>query len=217
MLAEDQNAAFQDKVRQRVAERAYDIYQNSGGQPGNDYEHWIQAENEVLQRGIEVRESGSWLALNASIPDSSADDVEICLTPTSVTVRAEKSEQIKDAANEQGLNQREIFLTHDLNTEIEPSTASATLKDQKLTIMVKKRYPVSNCRERGDITIDVIGGASRSRKKNRQRRNFDRLSDSQPIRPPELGATRPRMDVGSSWCGHPRGKEVELVLFPSAA
>jgi HSP20 family molecular chaperone IbpA len=142
IVSEDQNASFQDKVRQRVAERAYDIYQNSGGQPGNDYEHWIQAENEVLQRGIEVRESGSWLALNASIPDGSADDVEICLTPTSVTVRAEKSEQIKSAST-QGMTEREIFLTHDLNTEIEPSTASATLKDEKLTIMVKKRYPVS--------------------------------------------------------------------------
>jgi HSP20 family molecular chaperone IbpA len=142
IVSEDQNTAFQDKVRQRVAERAYDIYQNSGGQPGNDYEHWIQAENEVLRRGIEVRESGSWLAFNASIPENSADNVEVCLTPTSVTIRAEKEEQIKDA-NEQGLNQREIFLTHDLNAEIEPSTASATLKDQKLTIMVKKRYPVS--------------------------------------------------------------------------
>jgi len=142
IVSEDQNAAFQDKVRQRVAERAYDIYQNSGGQPGNDYEHWIQAENEVLQRGIEVRESGSWLALNASIPEGSADGIEICLTPTSVTIRAEKSEQVKNA-NTQGLTEREIFLTHDLNTEIEPSTASATLKDQKLTIMVKKRYPVS--------------------------------------------------------------------------
>ncbi len=41
------------------------------------------------------------------------------------------------------MTEREIFLTHDLNTEIEPSTASATLKDEKLTIMVKKRYPVS--------------------------------------------------------------------------
>jgi hypothetical protein len=55
VVSEDQSTAFQDKVRQRVAERAYDIYQSSGGQPGNDYEHWIQAENEVLQRGIEVR------------------------------------------------------------------------------------------------------------------------------------------------------------------
>jgi HSP20 family molecular chaperone IbpA len=144
ILSEEQNATFQDKVRQRIAQRAYDIYQNSGDDHGNDFEHWVQAENEVLQRGLEVRESGSWLALNASIPDGSADDVEICLTPTSVTVRAEKSEHIQSAdANELAQTQREIYLTHDLNIEIEPSTASATLKDQKLTIMVKKRFPVS--------------------------------------------------------------------------
>jgi HSP20 family molecular chaperone IbpA len=143
ILSEDQHAAFQDKVRQRVSQRAYDIYQNSGSQDGNDYEHWIQAENEVLQRGIEVRESGSWLAFNASIPEGSADDVEICLTPTNVTVRAEKSQAFKTPeGNEQELTEREIFLTHDLPTQIEPSTASATLKDQKLTIMVKKRYPL---------------------------------------------------------------------------
>jgi HSP20 family molecular chaperone IbpA len=144
ILSEDQTSAFQDKVRQRVAERAYDIYRDSGSQDGNDFEHWVQAENEVLRRGVEVRESGSWLAINASIPDSAADDVEICLTPTGVTIHAEKSEPIRNAdANQQGFTQREIFLTQDLNTEIEPSTASATLKDQKLTIMVKKRYPVS--------------------------------------------------------------------------
>jgi HSP20 family molecular chaperone IbpA len=144
ILSEDQHAAFQEKVRQRVSQRAYDIYRDGGGEHGNDYQHWVQAENEVLQRGIEVRESGSWLALNASIPDSSADEVEVCLTPTNVIVHAEKHRSTLDGeANAQEFSEREIFLTHDLNTEIEPSTASATLKDQKLTIMVKKRYPVS--------------------------------------------------------------------------
>jgi HSP20 family protein len=143
ILSEDQHSAFHAKVRQSISQRAYDIYQNSGSQDGNDYEHWIQAENEVLQRGIEVRESGSWLAFNASIPEGSADDVEICLTPTSITVHAEKNQSINTAeGNAQEVREREIFLAHDLNTEIEPATASATLKDQKLTIMVKKRYPV---------------------------------------------------------------------------
>lgn len=144
IVSEDQQAAFQDKVRQRVSQRAHEIYRESDGSHGNDYQHWIQAENEVLQRGLEVRESGSWLALNASIPDSSADSVEVCLTATNVTVRTEKRQSAGNAdSQEQGPASREIFLTHDLNTEIEPSTASATLKDEKLTIMVKKRYPVS--------------------------------------------------------------------------
>ena len=138
ILSEDQHSAFHDKVRQRVSQRAYDIYRDSGSQDGNDYEHWVQAENEVLQRGIEMRESGSWLAFNATIPDSSADNVEVLLTPTNVFVRAEK----RPESGSQEITEREIFLTEDLKTEIEPSTASATLKDQKLTIMVKKRYPV---------------------------------------------------------------------------
>ena len=144
ILGEDQHSAFHDKLRQRVSQRAYDIYRDSGSNDGNDFKNWIQAESEVLQRGLEMRESGSWLAFNASIPDSSADNVEVCLTPNSVTVHAEKSQPIRNAdAHAQGLTQREIFLVQELNTEIEPSTASATLKDQKLTIMVKKRYPVS--------------------------------------------------------------------------
>jgi HSP20 family molecular chaperone IbpA len=145
ILSEEQHAAFHDRLRNSISQRAYDIYQSEGRQDGSDLQHWIQAENEVLQRGLEVRESGSWLALNASIPDSTADDIDICLTPTNITIHAQKQEPMQNAdAHAQGLTQREIFLTQDLNTEIEPSTASATLKDQKLTIMVKKRYPVSS-------------------------------------------------------------------------
>ena len=158
ILSEDQHSAFHHKVRQSISQRAYDIYQNSGSQDGNDYEHWIQAENEVLQRGIEVRESGSWLAFNASIPDGTADNVEVCLTPTSVIVHAEKIESTNTTGVQaEEVMQREIFLTQDLNTEIEPSTASATLKDQKLTIMVKKRYPVA-----GNVTSAAISPATAS-------------------------------------------------------
>jgi len=143
IISEDQQSAFQDRVRQSVSRRAYELYRDSG-LDGHELENWIRAENEILQRGLEVRESGSWLALNASIPDSSADEVEVYLTPNRVTIHAEKHEPIKtENAQTHGLTQREIFLTEDLNTEIEPSTASATLKDQKLTVMVKKRYPLS--------------------------------------------------------------------------
>jgi HSP20 family molecular chaperone IbpA len=170
ILTEDQNLAFRDRVRQCISQRAYDIYRDSGGHDGNDFENWIQAESEVLQRGLEVRESGSWLALNASIPDSSADNVEVCLTPTSITVHAQKSEPLKNSgAHAQGLTQREIFLTQDLNTEIEPSTASATLKDQKLTIMVKKRYPVSGAASTAASEASPSSSSTSSTKKESEK------------------------------------------------
>jgi HSP20 family molecular chaperone IbpA len=145
LIGEDQQQRFQEGLRQRVSERAFDLYRESGGQHGNDQSHWLQAEKEILQRGLEVRESGSWLALNASIPDSSADDIQIYLSPSRVMVRAEKQQAVRNADSQtQGLIRREIYLIEDLNTEVDPSTASAAFKDQKLTLMVKKRYPMSS-------------------------------------------------------------------------
>jgi HSP20 family molecular chaperone IbpA len=145
LISEDQQQTFCDRIRQRISERAFDFYRGSGGIDGNDRQHWLQAEEEILQRGLEVRESGSWLAVNAAIPGGSADEIQIYLTPHRVMVRAEKRETIRNADSQTpGLAEREIYLVEDLNTEVEPSTASAAFKDQKLTLMVKKRYPVSS-------------------------------------------------------------------------
>ena len=95
-----------------------------------------------MQRGFEIRESGSWLSINAHLPDVSADDIQVYLEPTRVIVRAEKTKMTQNPdSQEQGLTQRELFLAEDLNMEIDPSTASAVFKDQKLTVMVKKHFP----------------------------------------------------------------------------
>ncbi len=144
LISEDQHQTFYDSIRQQVSDRAFDLYRDSGGEDGKDRDHWLQAENEILKRGLEVRESGSWLALNASIPDGSVDDIQICVSPNRVTVRAEKRESAGNAKSQtQDFAQRQIYLVEDLNTEVDPSTASAAFKDQKLTLMVKKRYPVT--------------------------------------------------------------------------
>jgi HSP20 family molecular chaperone IbpA len=144
IVGEEDKQAFDNAIHCCVSERAYGLYEASGGQHGNDHAHWIQAQDEVLQRGLEVRESGSWLSINASLPGVAGDDIEVYLEPNRVIVRAEKGESLQNAeSHTQELPQREIFLVGDLNTEIDPSTASVAFKDQKLTLMVKKRYPVT--------------------------------------------------------------------------
>ena len=132
---------FGQTLRRRVSDRAYHLFESSGREHGNDHAHWLQAEREILQRGFEIRESGSWLSINAHLPDVSADDIQVYLEPTRVIVRAEKTKTIQNpASEEQGLTQRELFLAADLDTEIDPSTASAVFRDQKLTLMVKKHF-----------------------------------------------------------------------------
>jgi HSP20 family molecular chaperone IbpA len=142
IVAENEKEGLRQSIQERIADRAYALFESSGREHGNADQHWLQAESEVLQQGLEVRESGSWLSINAALPNISAEDIEICLEPERAIVRAKKRETIQDPKSQaQGVTQTEIFLARSLPVEIEPSTASAAFKDQKLTLMVKKRYP----------------------------------------------------------------------------
>lgn len=38
--------------RQRIAERAYDLYEQDGRQDGKDVQHWLDAEHDLAARGI---------------------------------------------------------------------------------------------------------------------------------------------------------------------
>ena len=40
-------------VRERISQRAYERYEQRGGEPGHDVEDWVQAENEVFSVLIE--------------------------------------------------------------------------------------------------------------------------------------------------------------------
>jgi HSP20 family molecular chaperone IbpA len=144
VLREDEKQALNHTIRRRISERAFHIFESSGRKHGNHHAHWLEAESKVLQHGLEVRESGSWLSVNASLPDVSGEDVEVCVEPHRVVIHAEKGAAIKNHESlEQGLTQHELFLVQDLNAEVDPTTASVSLKDQKLTLMVKKRYPAA--------------------------------------------------------------------------
>jgi HSP20 family molecular chaperone IbpA len=142
IIGESEAKSFHQSLHRRISERAYRIFESSGRAHENDRAHWLQAESEVLRHGLEIRESGSWLSIHALLPGISASDVQIFVAPARVIVRVEKTQTIEGAEPPQrGLTQHEEFLARELNTEIDPGTASAAFKDQKLTLMVKKRFP----------------------------------------------------------------------------
>ena len=94
------------------------------------------------------------LAITAALPDISGDKLDIYLEPHRAIVHGQRtSEQQGGSSGTQNFSQEDFFLRSDRNVEVDPSTASATLKDQKLTIMVKKRYPA-------DIPSTALGQTS---------------------------------------------------------
>jgi HSP20 family molecular chaperone IbpA len=141
----NEKGALAQAIQRQVSERAYRLFQASNAAHGKDQEHWLQAESEILQHGLEIRESGSWLSINAWLPDVSTDNVRIYLEPNRVIVRTQRTSETQDASTQTpSLAQQDAYLLSDLNVEVDPATGSASLKDQKLTIMVKKRYPVAS-------------------------------------------------------------------------
>lgn len=42
-----------EEMRSIIAERAYEIYQQRGGEPGHELDDWVQAESEILALRIE--------------------------------------------------------------------------------------------------------------------------------------------------------------------
>ena len=125
-----------EALHQRLSERAYALFEESGRQAGNDEQNWQRAKSEVLQ-SLEVRETGSWVALTASLPDISPETIRIYVDWERVLVRAEKNATPSLGQNRE--HDPSLFLGADLDVTVDPATATAAFKDQVLTLMVKKQ------------------------------------------------------------------------------
>src|SRR5260370_16451209 len=107
-LVGEEAEALEQCIYRKISERAYFLFEQSGREPGNEDANWLQAEAELLRSVVEVRESGTWLALSASIPDASGQGMQIAVGPTRVLVRAKEptTHQNSDISK---LPQRAIF------------------------------------------------------------------------------------------------------------
>jgi len=123
----------------RIRERAYLLFEESGREPGNEGANWFRAESEIVRSGAQVRESGSWMTLTASIPDASGLGMQIVIRPTRVLVRAMEAGNGHDSPELAQRDGREIFLAANLVAEVDPQSAAASFRDHNLHLMVRKR------------------------------------------------------------------------------
>lgn len=131
--------ALEDTSRAQVSRRAYRWFELSGYQEGQDLSHWFEAEAELLHNELDLHESGNCLSMNADLPVMAADNVQICIAPHRVIVRARITEKLVCSSAPPA--DEEIFLVTRLDQEVDPTTARASLRGGKLRIMAKKRFP----------------------------------------------------------------------------
>lgn len=132
-------AELEQRVSERIREHAYSLFEQSGRESGNEDANWIRAESEILRSNVQVRESGSWLALTAFLPDASGQEMQIAVQPRRVVVQATAGDKKQDFSDHNGAAAGEIFLAANLAMDVDPSSAAASFRDQTLRLMVRKR------------------------------------------------------------------------------
>jgi HSP20 family molecular chaperone IbpA len=123
-----------DRANDAVARRAYSLFLADGAADGKDLEHWLKAESEILTRIPDIRESGPSYTIAVPLPGFTPEEVDVNVDENAAIIVANKQqpEGTRDVSRES------VFLVANWPTAVDPATASANIRNQNLTLTVKR-------------------------------------------------------------------------------
>jgi len=137
IVSSEETKEIEEQLRQRIADRAYQLYEQAGSTPGHHEEDWLRAEREVVQRITQIRESGSWVIINLHAPDVPAEGFKLLITEEKALVEVDAP--VTDRKAQGSEKRRSVFYTAQWRIPVEPSTASAYVKNGVMTLEVRLR------------------------------------------------------------------------------
>ncbi len=126
-----------DRANDTVARRAYALFLADGSTDGQDLMHWLQAESEILTRIPDIRESSSWYTVNVLLPGFAVEQIHVRLDDNRLIIAADKAASPDEKARHEA-SQESVYLVANWPSAVDPATASAYLKDESLTLTVKR-------------------------------------------------------------------------------
>ena len=131
------------ELHDRIAHRAYELFEKRGRQPGREVDDWIQAENEIRHScRHEVTELPDSFVIHGDLPSRfTPDGIKLSIEPRRVMVSGEQ--QISALYSEGATAQtkpltRRIFRVHELPADVDPARSKAILSGERLEIVMPK-------------------------------------------------------------------------------
>jgi len=128
-----------NRLNQQISRRAYELFEQGGSVDGQDRLHWLQAEEQTLRQIPEIRESSSWYTVNVPVTGFDKEDISVAVEPHRGVIVADKTQHAD--GNEATDSGSSFFLVAKWPSEVDPSTASAYIKNESLTLTVKRSTP----------------------------------------------------------------------------
>jgi HSP20 family protein len=129
----------------RIARRAFEIFDGDGRPVGHDLAHWFQAETEFVHPlHIELSESPEALHLHAEVPGFKAEQLKINVEPRRVTITGERESKEESKTKKVIYSETcsdQILRVIDLPAAVDNEKAKATLKDGMLELDMPKAAP----------------------------------------------------------------------------
>lgn len=129
-------------VHQTIACRAFELFENEGGAPGRDVEHWLKAEGELLHPvPLNVTETDDALTVQAEVPGFNAADLEVSVESGQLTISGKqesREEQTSGKAIYREQRSSEILRVISLQAAVDASKATATLTNGVLELVLPK-------------------------------------------------------------------------------
>jgi HSP20 family molecular chaperone IbpA len=129
---------LKDRANKAVARRAYALYLSEGAREGDDLNHWLRAESEVLRRVPEIRESSLWYIVNVPFIGFEPEQIQVGVDETGVIITADKIQTSGERKADGDSFRESLFLVATWPSSVNPSTASAYLKGESLTLTAKR-------------------------------------------------------------------------------
>lgn len=132
----------------RIAKRAFELFEEGGRVDGHHLEDWLRAESELFRPlSVEIEDTGKQLILRADVPGFQENELDVGVDTNQVVItgRSEHKKEEKGKGNlvrsERQAN--EICRCLSLPDEVDPEQATAMLKHGKLEIKLNKRETTS--------------------------------------------------------------------------
>jgi len=133
-----------DGIYNKIASRAFEIFEDNGRLMGHDLANWLQAEAEFLHPlHVGIAETADAVTVRADVPGFEEKDLQVKVEPRRVTITG-KRETKKESSDRRTIYSEtcsnQILRTVDLPATVDPDRTKTTVKDGVLELdLAKKR------------------------------------------------------------------------------
>ena len=131
------------EIQERIAQRAYELFEERGREHGNDLDDWLRAESEILLPiAVKTYEFEDTFITHAQVPVLTADEIQVSVEQRRIVIADKDRPDSLDA--EDANRTKRLLCTVVLPDRVDWTSAAMSFKDGVLEVEVPKLSMASN-------------------------------------------------------------------------